>query len=215
MEKPMYRADDPLEEIVDRLTVPCPDLTGGTVVVFDPLLPRLREAISSSLGGTRSGVHAAHERSLLNVAAFTLYEDLDGRISVLTGDASGWPEDRLRAWKLRYLAEYSRGEVPEPAWLVTLGILGGWVRRIEDLLDPPIVLELLAACPNCGARHIITADLQMSALFAGYRRGADIMARCRVCGMSWLGESQLIALARRINADVNLEALAQFRSTRH
>jgi hypothetical protein len=205
---------DPLEEVVDRLTVPCPDTTGGTVVVHEPLLPRLREAVASSLGGTRSGVRAAHERSLLNVAAFTLYEDLDGRISVLTGDTAGWPEDRLRSWKDRYLAARSRGEVQEAAWLLTLSILGGWVRRIEDLMDPPIMLELLAACPNCGARHIITSDSQMSALYAGYRRGSDIMARCRVCGMHWTGESQLITLAKRIDAQVNLEALAAFRATR-
>lgn len=211
----MYRVADPLEEVVDRLTVPCPDLTGGTVIVYDPLLPRLREAISSSLGGTRGGVRAMHERSLLNVAAFTLYEDLDGRISVLTGDASRYPEDRLRSWQDRYLAARTRGEVPEPTWLLTLSILGGWVRRIEDLLDPPVVLELLAPCPACGARHIITSqDTQISALYAGYRRGADIMARCRVCSMRWDGESQLIALARRIDADVNLEALAMFRATR-
>lgn len=209
-----YRITDPLEEIVDRLTVPCPDLSGGTVIVYEPLLPRLREAIASSLGGTRGSVHAAHERSLLNVAAFTLYEDLDGRISVLCDDASGWPEDRLRTWLARYQVAHARGEVGEPAWLFTLTILGGWVHRIEDLLDPPVMLELLAACPNCGARHIITAEQQMSALYAGYRRGGDIMARCRVCGMTWTGESQLITLAKRIDAQVNLEALAQFRATR-
>ena len=210
----MYHVADPLEEVVDRLTVPCPDSTGGTVVIYDPLLPRLREAISSSLGGTRGGVRAAHERSLLNVAAFTLYEDLDGRISVLTGEVGRMPEDRLRSWRERYAAARIRGEVEEATWLLTLSILGGWIRRIEDLLDPPVILELLAACPSCGARHIITQDTQMSAMYAGYRRGSDIMARCRVCSMSWTGESQLIALARRIDAEVNLEALAAFRSTR-
>lgn len=211
----MFHVADPLEEIVDRLTVPCPEVSGGTVMVHDPLLSRLRESISSSLGGTRNGVRAASERSLLNVAAFTLYEDLDGRISVLTGDAAGHPEDRLRSWRNRYAASRTRGEVDEPTWLLTVSILGGWVLRIEDLLDPPVVMELLAPCPSCGARHIITnQDTQMSALYAGYRRGSDIMARCRVCSMRWTGESQLIALARRIDADVNLEALALFRSTR-
>lgn len=211
----MYHVLDPLEEVVDRLTVPCPDSTGSTVVVHEPLLPRLRESIGASLGGTRGGVNAAHERSVLNVAAFTLYEDLDGRISVLTGDTTGWPEERLRRWRERYAAARIRGEVPEATWLLTVGVVGGWVQRIEDLMDPPVMMELLAPCPNCGARYITTSSsTRVSALFAGYRRGGDITARCRVCKTLWTGESQLIVLARLIEADVDLEALAVFRSAR-
>jgi hypothetical protein len=40
------------------------------------------------------------------------------------------------------------------------------------------------------------------------------MARCRVCAMHWTGEAQLVTLARRIDAAVNLEQLAAFRAGR-
>jgi hypothetical protein len=210
----MYYAPDPLEEVTDRLTVPIPDSSGRTVVVHPALLPRLREAIGSSLGGTRSGVNAPQERSVINVAAFTLYEDLDGRATVLTDDRTGWPEERLRRWRPRYAAAHQRGEVSEASWVFTIRLLNGWAHRIEDLMDPPVVMELLAPCPSCGARYITTGDTRVSALYAGYRRGGDITARCRVCKALWTGESQLVILAGLIDAEVNPTVLAAFRAAR-
>lgn len=203
---------DILEDLVDRLTVKFPEMGPFGVVAHDPLLQQLRESISSSTGRTHRMAVPLAERSPLNIAAFDLYEDLDGRIAVLAGDAQGRPEDRLRAWHLAFEASRHLGEVTEVEWLTMVALVGDWVRRIDAMFDPPLQREILAACPMCSVRHILsTQGLQQSALYAEYRRGYALVARCRACNERWTGEAQLIALARTIDADVDVIALAEFR----
>jgi len=185
-----------------------------------PLLVRLRANIRPSLGKTHSGHSGAGERNVINLAAFELYEDLDGRIASLYVMATdlpslGRPEANLIGWHRAFRGAWLRREITEAQELLALTRLGSWVRRIEDLFEPPVVKELLAPCPVCGMRWKLDRDgTRHSTLYAQYRPGSVVEAGCRACNTRWLGDAMLVSLAKAIEAEVDVDALREARSLR-
>lgn len=74
-------------------------------------------------------------------------------------------------------------------------ILGSWVRSIEELFDPPTVVQLRRVCPACHSSHVVEEvngeQVQNRALVATIRREAtpSVVIQCKVCGARWSGES--------------------------
>jgi hypothetical protein len=184
----------------------------------EPLLAELRAAIHSSTGQTHSGHSAVNERSVLNVQAFTLYEDIAGRIASMYASATNarpdpTPETNLTEWFDTFEAAHAAGENVETQGALAWERLANMVDRIVDMFDPPVTKEILGACPVCGDRYARNHadDTRVSAVCAQYRRGGHVQARCRSCGTDWYGESRLVELARGIEAATDFELLAEIR----
>lgn len=185
----------------------------------DPLLEELRAAIHSSTGQTHSGHSPANERSSLNLQAFTIYEDIAGRIASMYATATDQrpdqsPELNLTGWFDAFAAAHKTGDVIETQMAVAWERLTNMIDRIVDLFDPPVSKEITEPCPvpGCGARYVGSDDgNQVAALNAQYRRGGHVTAACRACGTEWFGESRLVELARGINASTDFEQLAEIR----
>jgi hypothetical protein len=184
----------------------------------EPLLAELRTAIHSSTGQTHSGHSAANERSTLNMQAFTLYEDISGRIASMFASATDarpdpLPEINLTDWFDTFAAAHAAGDVIETQMALAWERLTNMIDRIADMFDPPVTKEILGDCPNCGVRYARndTDESRVSAVYAQYRRGGHVTALCRACGTEWFGESRLVELARGINASTDFEQLAEIR----
>jgi hypothetical protein len=184
----------------------------------EPLLAELRAAIHSSTGQTHSGHSAVNERSVLNVQAFTLYEDIAGRIASMYASTTNarpdpTPETNLTDWFDAFAAARAAGENVETQGALAWERLTKMVDRIADMFDPPVTKEILGACPVCGDRYAPNHvdDTRVSAVYAQYRRGGHVQAQCRSCGADWYGESRLVELARGIEATTDFELLAEIR----
>lgn len=210
---------DVLSELVTQLTTRHRDQRSGQVV--DPLLLQLRHGIHSNVGRTHAGHSSLAERAPLDLAAFDLYEDIDGRIASLwrmateTGRIDKSPERNLQLWFLAFSASWALGETNEAQMLMALGRLNSWVARIESHFDPPQVCEILAACPNAGCARrywIDKSGVRHSALMVEYRPGRELVGQCRSCGMRWSGDASLVALAKSIEATIDVDALREARA---
>jgi len=220
-----------LLEAINRLTLPIADTiwqptlddrgreAGRTLVTIDrlPLLHQLRNAISSSLGQTHAG-HSDPASRLggLNVAAFTLYEDIDGRIRSAWLDMTGEyskadPDLILRRWYLRVrnlfeAGAWSAGQVN--AWSA---VVRRWVKDIDNMFDPEVVKELSGPCPNCEAArfHDKKEDVQKSALYLHYKEDIEPEAVCRSCGWTETGPRRLLELGYHLGAVVDEDTLKE------
>ena len=173
--------------------------------VDQSLLYQLRNAISNNLGGGSAGGKAAHERTPFDVAAFTMYEDIDGRVKSWALDAgmtrSGSPvEDVLRAW----FPVWTVKVIPDELVDRHTAILTRWAVSINDLVDPPTKQELTAPCPLCGQMWATVGKGEetesVRALWAVWRENGDqSFEMCRACDHIWQGVSSMRRL--RISID--------------
>ena len=173
--------------------------------VDQPLLYQLRDAISNNLGAGGGGGKAAHERTPFDVAAFTMYEDIDGRVKSWALDAgmtaSGLPvEDVLRSW----FPVWTVKVIPDELVDRHTAILVRWAVGINDLLEPPTKQELTAACPLCGQMWATVGKGEetesVRALWAVWRENRDeSYGLCRACNHRWQGVSAMRQL--RISID--------------
>jgi len=184
----------------------------------EPLLERIRKAMYGDLGRTEGGKSAAaQERSVLDVTAFTIYEDITGRIEAfhrfLTGEPKrDSPEETLRAWYVIFDSNYRAGKYTDGQMTRVASQLASFVRRISGHFDQPRVMEIDGECPQfeCGLSHTKTADGAIqSALFSAYRPGEKPTVKCRGCGAEWAGEETLIQLGRYLGANVDEDALRE------
>ena len=210
---------DVLSELTYKLATRHKDVRSGHMV--DPLLVQLRSAIHSNLGKTHSGHSAKSERAPLDLEAFDMYEDIDGRIASLwlmateTGRLLGSPERNLLGWYRQFCASWALRETNDAQMLLALGRLSSWVNRIDDYFDPAQVCEILTACPSagCGHRYWIDAQgIRHSALVVEYRPGRELVGRCRACATTWHGDAQLVGLAKAIDAPLDVDAIRDARS---
>lgn len=210
---------DVLSELTYKLATRHKDLSSGKMV--DPLLGQLRGAIHANLGKTHSGHSPLSERSPLDLEAFDMYEDIDGRIASLwqmateTGHSLGSPEKNLLAWYRAFCASWALRETNDAQMLRALARLSGWANRIENYFDPAQECEILAACPSdgCGRRYWIDAlGIRHSALVVEYRPGRELVGRCRSCATTWHGDAQLIGLAKAIEAPIDVDAIREARA---
>lgn len=164
----------------------------------DALLDWLQKAVSSSVGRGSGGGKAARERTPLDVSAFTLLEDIDGRVRSWMldfGETRGDLKGLLRAWYVKWRS-VPREESDERRHF---SIVSGWRQRIVDLMDSPTPVEITSPCPACGQLWVtrgfgVEAE-SIRALWAIWReRPEDSQASCQGCGKTWHGISQMRSL---------------------
>jgi hypothetical protein len=220
-----------LLEAIDRLTLPIKDpvwqdewddtrkrTTGRNVVTVnrDPLLMQLRKAIASSTSAPANPVSGSGAKmGGLNLAAFALYETIDGRIRAAWGEMRGEPskalsEAILRKWYLRVRNLHESNQMPESFILEWTRITRGWVRQIESMFNPEVVKELVGACPECETARVTNREgEEQSALYLHYSTDNSPEAVCRMCGWNVSGERGLLELGYHLGATVDEEALRE------
>lgn len=180
------------------------------------LLDQLRTAVGSSAGRTRSRASDPATRVPINVAAFTLWEDVSGQIASVFAMATEQRPDpdpvrNLLGWFVAFESASQRGETTLIQHEVASERVEGWAARIRALLDAPIVKELTFECPVCGERFVVVGHgeeaVRYSALTVTYRPGSGIEAACGKCRTRWVGKTEVVHLGRRAGVPIDLEAI--------
>lgn len=226
--------DNPLTgllEAIDRLTLPIKDpvwqdqwdsvrnkVTGRQVVTVhrDPLIVQLRKAITSSTSTPSNPVSGGGAMmGGLNMAAFALYDAIDGRIRAAWGElrepqSKAPTEAILRKWYSRIRNLFESGQVPDSFILEWARITRGWVRQIEGMFHPEIVKELIGSCPSCETAKVANSDgEQQSALYLHYSTDNLPEAVCRMCGWNVSGNRGLLELGYHLGAEADEDALRE------
>lgn len=173
--------------------------------VDPPLLDWLRDCIASNTGGTGGGKQA-RERTPMDVGAFTLYEDIDGRVRSWMSELGARAGKNLPASKI--LASWYTlwiGTNPSDRMIQAYAdIMEGWANSIRDVLDPPKRIEITSPCPFCG-QEWINVGLKLAdgsddpndtervrVLVAVERENMDdSYATCRACDRVWKGTGMM------------------------
>jgi hypothetical protein len=177
----------------------------------EPLLEQLRQAIASNVGEKSAQGGQTSTRSLIDVGAFTLYEEIDGVARGWVLEVGGRAGrnfsalDVLRAWFVLYSVR-ERLDIEE-----RISRLRGWAARIGDLLSPPTKQELRRPCPSCSKSWAVLGrgeeTQRVSALEYTIRDGLEACyVECRSCGSRWSGAYQLRALRVLIDDLESVEA---------
>jgi hypothetical protein len=190
-------------------TTRTPTWSGGERVVRRrvdaPLLDQLRDAVASSLesgGGGKPG----RERVPIDVAALTLYEDIDGRIRSWLDELGArpgrdvTPTQALRTWYVMWTAG-RHTEGLEDRYQATIE---GWAQQVRDKLQPPKRIEITAPCPVCGREWINVGlklpngdddpnDVEMVRVLNAVERETidDSYAMCQACNTVWVGTGRM------------------------
>ena len=195
-----------LLDVLDKLTKPQTVATwqGADIVrrTDPPLLDWLEDAIAADASGGNGGGKQARERTPIDVGAFTLYEDIDGRVRSWVGDLGGkpgkglTPAQMLRSWYVLW----NSGIHSEGITRAYLSILEGWVRAITDILDPPKRIEITSPCPVCGQEWVNIGlklpdgrddpdDVERVHVLIAVERESirESFAMCRACDRVWMG----------------------------
>ena len=196
---------------VERLTTTHTVHHEGHEYQCEALLAQLRDALTSSLGAGSGG--GSGDGGLLNMGAFTLWENLSGIargwVESLGGKYGGEVADAVRALPQVIQAAHSRGDIDDDLRERLEAMPAQWVAQIEDLFDPPHQKELTAPCPECGERYKIDGDTQAAAVVIPVKRGRAVIAECRCCGAMWATETQLLELADGMGIEVDFVALRE------
>jgi hypothetical protein len=168
------------------------------------LVEQLRLAVVSNIGGGSGASKAARERTPLDVTAFTLLEQIDGRVRSWVDEfgesRSGGLEWVVRRWYSLF-TRYPREEAVEGRYV---GILSGWAQQIEDLMDPPARQEITSPCPACGQLWVTRGQKDdtesVRALWASWRSTPENSdASCQGCGKVWHGVMGMRSLRMAID----------------
>lgn len=173
-----------------------------------PLLDWLRVLVGNNIGGSGGG-KAARERTPIDIAALTLYEDIDGRVrSWLDELGARLGKDvtltqALKSWHTLWIGR-PRDPKLEDAYA---DVLTGWKQRVEDILDPPKRIEITAPCPACGKEWVNIGlklpdgsddinDVERVRVLNAVERETleDSYALCSACDRVWTGVGQMRAL---------------------
>lgn len=180
-----------------------------------PLLDMLHGMIGSNFGGNTTGATAASTSNILNLAAFTLYENIDGTARAWWRELSkSRPSENLldlvRELAGLLVAQRASGQVDDVTFVRISGQFPEWRRQIWEMFDPPVVKELVGACPHCDERWVYAPDGgKSSALIVYYVRSEMPEAKCQRCGEVWVGAKQLLTLGFHLGATVDHEALRE------
>jgi len=175
----------------------------------EPLLEQLRAAISNGMETGGGPGRAARERTPIAIAAFTLYETIDGRVRSWMLDVGGKAGrdltvgQILQAWFVLWM-------VKNPDVLTVArhaAIVEGWEQQILDTLDPPKRIEITSACPLCNKEWVNVGlklpgglddpnDLERVRVLVAVERAniEESYATCRHCERVWTGVGQMRAL---------------------
>lgn len=199
------------ERAVERLTRTHTVHLNGAEYECAALLEQLREALTSSLGAGGGG--GSGDGGLINVAAFTLWENIDGVARAwaqeLGTDHRGDLNEIMQRLPTTIQAAHANEHIDDELRERLDAMFAQWVAMIEDLFDPPRVKELTAPCPKCGERYDEDGDTRRAAVVIPVKPGRAIVAECRCCGGMWGTESDLIALAAGMGIEVDFIALRE------
>jgi hypothetical protein len=208
--------DDPLLLALDRLTidhtvrVPVED-GPDYIATHNGLIPQLRAAVASNLGGGSGAGAAGNERVPIDADALVKYQQLEEAVSArhqaLVGGPSGlYPENDLRWWYAAFTRALQAGTKTDADYRYELRTLEGWVRMVSEKFEPPRKRELVNdKCPECGfAWYVDNTDKsdpqRKVALTITYREGdlEGSEAQCGCCKQQWHGVMGLRALSYAI-----------------
>lgn len=223
MSDQMTAAEVDAHNAVDKLTRPWSDVLSpresgtGKYQPIDhrPLLDMLAEAKSASLGGTGAGRTADSERSIMNLTAFQLFEQVEGRVRGWLAEYSTarYGEDVKSAVRRCYglvKALHASNQIPEQRYEQILRQFVRWSKQIWELFDPPTVKHLLGTCPACEVSRLRNLEGgEEPTLIAYYWKGIRPEARCQACGELWAGERALLDLGYHLGASVDEDALRE------
>ena len=214
-----------LLDALDKLTKPqtVANWRGDDIVrrTDPPLLDWLRDAIANSMGGSGGGKQA-RERTPMDVGAFTLYEDIDGRVRSWVNDLGGKPGKNLTPTQIlrSWYVLWNVGNPSERMVAAYAHILEGWVQAVNDILDPPKRIEITSPCPVCGREWINVGlklpdgsddpnDLERVRVLIAVERESihESFAMCRACDRVWTGTGEMRLLRIAID-DAELERKA-------
>lgn len=184
-------------------------------IEYEPLLDMLKAAIHASTGGTSAGRSEAASRSVINIAAFDLWERIDATTRAWIGDlGKSRPASDLKE-AVKQLAtlvdtEWNGNRMSDSQHARITHMFEEWKDSIWALFDPPITKEIQADCPTCGERHYFDNEGQRAAaVIAFYWKGVTPQAQCRRCGTSWTGDKELLELGFSIRANVDVDTLRE------
>lgn len=183
-----------------------------STITHTPRLAHLRAAIVGGIGS--HGGSSNEPRLPFDAGALALYDEIEAEVGrwFVAATASAVfpsPEQTLRRWYLAFHDADQKGQVTDESRWEHTGRLQAWARQIDAKFDPPHVLELLAACPECGERFALdpkTGD-QVTALVVEYRQEGALtvehaVVSCRFCERRWVGGAGSREVAWEIeNAD--------------
>jgi len=207
-----------ISQLVTVLVSDHDEFVGGVLRTEEALLGRLRDAVTSSTGGSgSSGTSSlASERTTLNDGAFALWEDITGRIASMLESATEGekatkdPRRNLRRWLKAWQEAVKLEEVTETQELHQAGMLTRMIERIRDLFDPPTVKEIMGTCPSCRQRWWFTSarhGTRTSVMHSVLRTGYPVVVSCYDCGEHWTGEHELARLGLVLALWPRVEAL--------
>lgn len=210
---------DAIEYAVTRLTETHTVHLEGAEYECEPLLTQLREAMTSSIGAGSGG--GSGDGGLINVAAFTMWEQIDGVARAWLLELERFRGDDIAGVIQRLIpaikAAHANGILTDEQRDELNSYPARWVTMIEDLFDPPHTKELTAPCPDCGERWVtneerdprgrVVETKQSAAVVIPVKRGRAIVAECRACGALWATESRLLELAEGMGIEVDFAAL--------
>jgi len=209
-------AEPELLDLIDQLTQPeyVPITRKGQRVTRkdEALLEQLRRAVIGDVGGGRGGSRAARERTPMDVTAFTLLEQIDGRVRSWVHDLNGDEKGELVSVLRRWYNLWTRYPRIEADTRRHSAVVAGWVTQISDIIDPPTKLEITSRCPECQQRWITRGSgneaESVGALSAILRDGTEFEASCAGCGKRWVGVSQMRQLRIAIDESEKSSATA-------
>lgn len=198
-------------DAVTRLTETHTVSLEGSEYECAALLKQLRDARTSSLGAGGGG--GSGDGGLINVAAFTLWEQIDGVarawLREFRRDHNGELEAVVQRLPRVIQAAHVNGTIDDDMRDRLDAMPAQWVSMIEDLFDPPSQKELTAPCPKCGQRYYEHDDTRQAAVFIPVKKGRAVVAECRCCGAMWATETQLVELADGMGIEVDFAALRE------
>ena len=184
-------------------------------VDYPPLLDMLADAKLSSLGRTTTGRSPDAERNILNLAAFQLWEHIDGTTRAWVRELSkARIEHDLKDAVVQLAgilnAAHASNQIKPDRYRHMVTMFTRWRKQIWELFDPPVVKELTGSCPNCGETAYLNLEGGKSkALIAYYWKGIRPEAKCQCCGERWSGERALLELGYSLGASVDEDALEE------
>ncbi|MFJ2470551.1 hypothetical protein [Glutamicibacter sp. NPDC087583] len=128
---------------------------------LNPLLGQLSQAIKPSGFGEGGTVPEAHEKSVLNLEAMTLLDQIRQttaeRLALITREAP--PTGTLAEQLVRLLDLAKRDEDERLRTLKTVAnLFAGWVRRIESVFNPAPACSIQGPCISCGEEHAMVRE---------------------------------------------------------
>lgn len=159
-------------------------------------VPSRYDHLRESLGGQRLAERAGGQNRLpLWTDAFDALREIDATVAGWVR-ARGDTPTRLKAaagWPWR----------PQDTDLVTswARAVEGWVARIDALLDPEPVKEVLAACPACNQRYVYRRQSGEQIREAALQLTSTGGCTCQACRASW-GPDRLLFLCRLIGVEL-------------